>query len=115
MMNIIPSTIGLRVMAEYGSSGIWQFVHDETGPWQHSMIEYQRLGLSEDLKDSFKKWISSYEQNNIQGELDHIAFNATGLSLAYELYIHLNKENYVEYQGESEDGGLEETINIGCL
>ncbi|MET0068384.1 MAG: hypothetical protein ABW076_18720 [Candidatus Thiodiazotropha sp.] len=114
-MSHISKNICFRVMAEYGSSGIWEFVHDETGPWRHSMANYRRLGLPDELERDFKEWISDYEDKNLAGELDHVQFNCTGLSLAYRLYDHLDKSNYVEYQGELEGGDLDDPIEIGSL
>lgn len=102
-------------MAEYGSSGIWQFIKDDTGPWRHSLISYDRLGLPSALADEFKTWIACYEQDNLRDELNLLIFNATGLALAYDLYKHFDEQHYVEFQGESEAGGLEEAIDITRL
>ncbi len=102
-------------MAEYGSTGLWEFVHDENGPWRHSMTTFQRLGLGEDLISQFKAWIQKYEDENLSGSLDCEQFNATGLSLAFLVYEHLNRETYVEFQGEAPDGNLNEPVDISSL
>ena len=102
-------------MAEYGSSGLWEYISDETGPWRHTMTTYKRLGLSEDLIKSFKEWIQIYENDNFGGNLDHEAFNGLGLSLAFKVFEHLGRETHVEFQGENANGGLDEPIDIGNL
>lgn len=112
-MSHLPKNICIRIMAEYGSSGVWEFIKDsDQSGWRHSMTTHERLGLSRELSARFKSWIETYENENISGELDHVSFNATGLSLAYEVYEQLGGENYVEFQGEGEDGNLEEPITI---
>lgn len=101
-------------MPEYGSSGIWSFTKDESGPWRHGMVEHSLLALPKELSKKFNDWIEQYD-TNLDNELNYVSFNSEGLALAYELYLHLEKNNYVEYQGELEDGSLDEPIIIGDL
>jgi len=114
-MTHLPKSICIRIMAEYASSGTWEFFKKENGSWRHTMISHGRLGLSKELAERFKSWITTYENENMSGELDCEAFNATGISLAYAVYNALNKEHYVEFQGETPGGELDVPIDISSL
>ena len=114
-MSHLPKSICVRVMAEYASSGTWEFIQNGNGPWRHTMVSHERLGLSRELSERFKAWLTTYENKNMSGELDCESFNATGISLAYAIYEELNKDHYVEFQGEAPDGGIEEAIDISSL
>ena len=96
----------LRVMAEYASSGIWGFSEKQSGAFRHGMIEHSDLKLPKELRERFEKWISEYTKNNLSNELDTNAFNTEGRELAKLLKEHMGPEQYVEYQGETDDGDL---------
>lgn len=100
----------IRVMAEYGSSGIWGFSEKGNGGWRHGMVEHYRLKLPRELSDRFDTWIQDYEDMNLgtgkSGRLDNEAFNEEGMYLATELKRFLGQYRHVEYQGEGEDGLL---------
>lgn len=100
----------LRVMAEYGSSGIW--VIQPVGGWRHSMIEHGDLRLPLELSLRFERWIETYTDAYIQRledpvyVFDHEAFNAEGRALAQVLKRHVGSTIYVELQSETAEGGL---------
>ena len=100
------SALKIRVMAEYGSSGIWGFSEKETGGWRHGMLEHRALKLPLELSDRFDRWILVYEDQNSKGLLDTAAFNAEGMELARLLKAFLGPTRHVEYQGEGNDGLL---------
>ncbi len=93
----------LRVMAEYGSSGIW--VAESVGPFRHGMIDHQKLGLPDELAERFGAWIERYWAR-LRDEFDAKAFNAEGRALAVALKAFVGSETEVVYEGEAEDGGL---------
>jgi len=103
----------IRVMAEYGSSGVWGYSAGNDGGFRHGMIEHVELGLPPDLSRRLASWIEQYEEHNLAGTLDTTAFNAEGHLLATLLKAHLGPERHVEFQGEAPDGGLLRTIVIG--
>jgi hypothetical protein len=96
----------LRVMAEYGSSGIWVVARRPGGLFRHGMIEYADLGLSTALSAEFASWVERYEHDNPNGDLDTEAFNAEGRRLANALKAFLGTAYSVEFQGEADDGSL---------
>lgn len=96
----------IRVMAEYGSSGIWAFSDPPTKGFRHGMLEHHRLKLPKALSESFDLWIQRYEDNILQDRLDTGSFNAEGLRLATLLKQHLGPNRHVEFQGEDRDGSL---------
>lgn len=95
----------MRVMAEYGSSGLWGFSASPRGVFRHGMLEADALGLPAELKARLAAWIAWYEDDNLAGTLDHAAFNAEGRALARLVKAQL-PDRHVEYQGEADDGGL---------
>lgn len=95
--------MGLRVMAEYGSSGVWKS-RKVKGLFRHGMVELAELGLSPALAQRFIAWIATYENDNLAGRLDIEHFNTEGRALALELASAMNEP--VEFQGELEGGGL---------
>ncbi len=102
------SDLKLRVMAEYDSSGIW--IIGTFGPFRHSMVGYDWLGLPPDLAQRFQHWIKRYDGCLDYPEFAHIGFNASefnqiGRSLAQELKAHIGPEGYVEFQPELDEGG----------
>src|SRR5437867_1069892 len=52
------SVSGFRVMAEYGSSGIWAI--GNKAPFRHGMVEHSALQLPPEICDRFVKWIQTY-------------------------------------------------------
>lgn len=78
-----PFPTRLRVMAEYGSSGIW--VDGSVGPFLHAMARHRDLALPADLAARFVSWISWYWAKADKKPLDLKTFNAEGRSLAIAL------------------------------
>ncbi|MBL8787804.1 MAG: hypothetical protein JNJ59_23075 [Deltaproteobacteria bacterium] len=104
-----PKPLHLRVMAEYGSSGIWRVSPNPTGPFRHGMLEHASLDLPADLAQAFDDWIERYTLENLAGTLDKTAFNLEGHRLATRLKAFLSSRGHtphVELQGEAEDGSL---------
>lgn len=103
----------LRVMAEYGSSGIW--VAEQTGLFRHGMVEHATLALPPALAARFDAWIDAYTEG-LERPLDDVAFNAEGMSLARALKAHCGAATEVVYAGERRDGGLlpEERVEDGA-
>lgn len=93
----------LRVMAEYGSSGIW--VAEAVGPFRHGMIAAKRLGLPAELSARFAAWIERYWARLKDG-FDVDAFNAEGRALAAELKVFVGADTEVVFEAEGADGGL---------
>lgn len=102
----------LRVMAEYGSSGIWQI--GQIGLFRHGMVEHSSLGLPPELAQRFDEWITTYtSQLETPGHfLDIASFNATGRALATELKRFLGPLYEIEYIPENVDGSLGVAENI---
>ncbi len=94
----------LRVMADYGSSGIWGAT--PVGPFRHGMVGYSRPRLPADLVARFEAWIEWYWQR-LDGGFEAAPFNAEGLELARALKRHVGPDTEVVYAPEAEDGGLE--------
>ena len=93
----------LRVMAEYGSSGIW--VAEAVGPFRHGMIATRRLGLPDELTERFAAWIERYWARR-RDDFDVEAFNSEGRSLAVALKAFVGPDTEVVFEGEANDGGL---------
>ena len=96
----------LRVMADYGSSGIWGFADPPSSGFRHGMLEHYRLKLPKALSDAFDLWIRRYEDEAPKDLLDTKSFNAEGLRLATLLKQHVGPDRHVEYQGEDDAGQL---------
>jgi hypothetical protein len=82
---------GLRVMAEYCSSAIWA-IHKlpEEGPFRHSMLEHEAVGLPDELAKRFARWLAHYEEQFDSPEsFDHERSNAEGRELAAALKRHV--------------------------
>ncbi len=94
----------LRVMAEYGSSGIW--AAEPIGPFRHGMVGYARLALPDDLTARFAAWIERYWRR-LDGGFEAGPFNAEGLELARALKRHVGPDTEVVFAPEAEEGGLE--------
>lgn len=99
---------GLRVMAEYSSSGVW-VIGGGPRPFRHGMIEHRDLRLPTPLAQRFDAWIEAYESLDDAGAT---AFNLAGLQLATELKQVVGSGVYVEFVAEADGGGLGETIPI---
>ena len=103
----------LRVMAEYGSSGIW--VVEPRGPFRHGMIEHQTLGLPADLAAAFDRWIEAYFMVLDDHEsFDVAGFNAEGRRLASLLKQVVGPDTRVLHASEAADGSLaqEEEVTL---
>ncbi len=95
----------LRVMAEYGSSGIW--VIGTKGVWRHGMIEHSSLRLPKELSAKFVEWIEEYYQILTDENFDKESFNKRGRELAQELKNIVGDEVYVEFiPEENNETGL---------
>jgi hypothetical protein len=94
----------IRVMADYGSSGIWAFPDPPSKGFRHGMLEHHRLKLPKALGDAFDLWMQRYEDEAPNDLLDIESFNAEGLRLATLLKQHLGPHRHVEYQVEHEEG-----------
>lgn len=94
----------IRVMADYGCSGIWAFSDPPSKGFRHGMLEHHRLNLPAPLSDAFNLWIRRYEDENLKDGFDSESFNTEGLRLATLLKHHLGPNRHVEYQGEDSDG-----------
>lgn len=100
----MSSTLELRVMADYGASGIW--VDGEMGPFRHGMLEHADLDLPADLSASFNAWIDAYWGRRQWSEADSESFNQTGRALAVRLKAHLGSRAAVSFQPEAWPSGL---------
>jgi hypothetical protein len=98
-------TLKLRVMAEYGSSGIW--VIGKIGVFRHGMIECSSLKLSPDLATRFEQWIELYWRT-LEDNFRVDEFNQIGRQLALELKTHVGQSGYVEFIPELATGDLGE-------
>jgi hypothetical protein len=87
----------LRVMADYGSSGIW--VVEPVGPFRHGMIEHQDLRLPPDLARRFTAWINDYWQAR-DSQFDKSKFITVGRELARELKAFVGTGVRVFYAAE---------------
>jgi hypothetical protein len=96
----------IRVMADYGSSGIWAFSDPPSKAFRHGMLEHHRLKLPKALSDAFDLWIQRYEDEAPKDGFDVNDFNAEGLHLATLLKQHLGQNRHVEYQGEGREGSV---------
>ncbi len=99
-----PNPMKIRIMADYGSSGIWAFSDPPAQGFRHGMLEHQRLKLPKALSHAFDLWIQRYEDEAPKDLLDIDAFNVEGLRLATLLKQYLGPQRHVEYQGEHEEG-----------
>lgn len=106
MTNHAQHPMKIRVMAEYGSSGLWAFSNPPAKGFRHGMLEHHRLKLPRALSDAFDLWIRCYEDDGPKDSFDAASFNAEGLRLATLLKLHLGPARYVEYQGVDQDGSL---------
>jgi hypothetical protein len=111
-----PPYLGpLRVMAEYGSSGIW--VIGQVGVFRHGMIEHGDLRLPGEVAERFGRWIAAYEdrlEDPPPPPFDYGAFNREGRALAEALKRHVGAGTYVEFLPETDEGtGLGPPEEIG--
>ncbi len=109
--NISPAQSGYRVMADYGSSGIWKI--QSSGMFRHLMVDHALLKLPPELSGRFTQWIEMYEERTPTHEIENLErFNAVGIELARALKIFLGKDAYVEYQGEQGSDDLLDAVPI---
>ncbi len=96
----------LRVMADYGSSGIW--VVKSFGPFRHGMIKHRSLGLPDELARGFREWIDQYWKIlDAHADFDSVAFNVEGRRLARALKEHVGSGTEVLFAPIGPDNGLE--------
>jgi hypothetical protein len=93
----------LRVMDEYGSSGVW--AAEQVGPFRRGMVRHSTLSLPHDLATRFNAWIGRYWLRREAG-FDTASFNSEGLELAQAIEHHVGPETEVVFTPEAEDGGL---------
>ena len=100
----MSSQLKLRVMADYGTSGIW--ADGEIGPIRHGMVKHADLSLPSDLAASFDAWIETYWTRKAWGQLDTESFNQTGRGLAVQLKAFVGGAVVVSFQPELWPSGL---------
>jgi hypothetical protein len=93
----------LRVMAEYGSSGVWLI--GQQGAWRHVMIEHSSLRMPAELAEGFRRWIDWYERWLEDAPFDTPPFNAEGRRLASALKRFVGPDVYVEFVPKTDRGG----------
>ena len=96
--------VGVRVMAEYGSSGLWGLVPGDFGLFRHAMLEPSQLQLPDDLVRRLAAWIDTYERDNPCDQLDTDMFNTEGEALARAIKHVVGTALHVELQPELPDG-----------
>ena len=94
----------LRVMADYGSSGIW--ADGDFGAFRHGMVEHIDLSLPPDLAASFEAWIERYWERKQWDQSDSESFNQAGRALAVRLKAFVGVNAVVAFQPELWPSGL---------
>jgi hypothetical protein len=94
----------LRVMADYGSSGIW--ADGEFGPFRHGMVRHSDLSLPPALAIAFDAWIERYWDRKAWSDLDTVSFNQDGRALAVRLKEFVGPSTVVAFQPELWPSGL---------
>jgi hypothetical protein len=100
----MSSQLKLRVMADYGTSGIW--VDGEIDPFRHGMVEHVDLSLPSDLAASFDSWIETYWDRKAWEQSDAESFNQAGRALAVQLKAFVGGAAVVSFQPELWPVGL---------
>ena len=72
------SALMIRVMAEYGSSGVWGFSKNPSGLFKHGMMEHSELHMPRELQERFERWIQEYETKNLNDTLTMDTFKCRG-------------------------------------
>jgi len=95
---------GLRVMADYHSSGVWAIcLPGERDPFRHQMITHATLGTPPELSSRFEDWVAHcsvwFEWMRGHGPLGHSIeeLNAEGRALAWALKQQAGKDCPVVY------------------
>src|SRR5437588_9079162 len=92
----------LRVMADVHSSGIWE-IAPASSRERHIMLDYEELGLPQELADKFSEWIESYwKYFDDRKNFNFDTFNQTGKQVAKELKTFLGNDYYVEFERETD-------------
>jgi hypothetical protein len=94
----------LRVMADFGSSGVW--VDEAIGPFRHGMTEHSDLSLPASLAAAFDAWIETYWDRKQWDASTVESFNDQGRSLARQLKAFMGASSVVSYQPEAWPTGL---------
>ena len=100
----MSSQLKLRVMADYGTSGIW--ADGDIGPFRHGMVRHSDLSLPSDLSSAFDAWIDRYWARKQWGQSDNESFNQTGRALAIQLKAFVGEATVVSFQPELWPTGL---------
>jgi hypothetical protein len=98
--------VSVRVMADYGSSGLW--LTYPPGWYGSSGISCEALRLPAALSSRFAAWIETYVCQT-KKTFDPEAFNRTGRELAQALKEHLGPQSYVEFvpEPQNDDDAIE--------
>lgn len=97
----------LRIMPEYGSSGIW--VVKSHGPFRHGMIEHRDLDLPEEMARGFREWITQYWKIlDAPAEFNSELFNKEGRRLAQALKAYVGSATKVLFVPIGPDNCLQE-------
>ena len=108
---------GLRVMADYSSSGVWAIcLPGERGPFRHQMITHATLGTPPELTSRFEHWVAHccvwFEWKRGHWPLGFTIeeLNAEGRSLAQALKQQVGKNCLVTYAAV-DDPRIDEVIS----
>ena len=94
----------LRVMADYGTSGIW--ADAAFGSFRHGMLAHSELSVPPDLASGFDAWIARYWERKHWGLIDTESFNEEGRALALRLKHFVGGDIAVTFQPEQWPSGL---------
>ena len=100
----MSSQLMLRVMADYGSSGIWAV--GDIGPFRHGMVAHTDLSLPPGLATAFDVWIERYWDRKQWSQSDNESFNQEGRALAVQLKAFAGGDTVVSFQSELWPTGL---------
>jgi hypothetical protein len=103
---------GIRVMADYCSSGVWAIcLPGERGPFRHQMITHQTLGTPPELVSKIETWVadcSLYFDTNRSVQTHHDRaeeLNSRGRALAGTLKQHVGPTCLVVFSPIKPGGG----------
>jgi len=88
--------VKLRVMADFGSSGIW--ADGNVGPFRHGMVKAADMNMPGDLRESFEQWIQEFwVARDSPDTFDSDKFNDMGRRLARALKSVIGSDTVVVY------------------